>query len=240
MGACLAAGDAAAAGGLGAAWLYAVPEIAPALEITVFGGRARLSGVVCRTSGLPREDLVKERHGVPVVTESLCVVQLAREHPFLAQAAANNLVKRGLTGFEEILACLDAVAEHGRGARALRTFCQRELAVPGHKDSPAARKLGRALIHAGLGGFETQYALALPGGAEALLDFAWPWARVGLEYNGREDHALTRSAIDKDARRRARLAAIGWRVLDATAGFSQAEVVGWTAGALATSHEQGS
>lgn len=56
-------------------------------------------------------------------------------------------------------------------------------------------------------------------------------AKVGLEYDGVADHdpLLARA---HDARRRARLAALGWRMLDANSAVSYAEVVQWVLAAL--------
>ena len=231
MGACLAAGDDAFVCGLGAAWAYSVPEIAPALEIGVPARLVRLAGVTARTlSGVNRTGVTK-RFGIPIVTPALCVVQVARTHPRLSEIVANNLVARKLTDFETILLCLDETAPSGRGSRALRKFLLRELEVPGHDDSPAARSLGRAMKRAGLFPFETQFVVDTGDGI-AVLDFAWPWARVGVEYLGRRDHGSTRQQLDRDARRRARLATRGWTILDATGGIPHADIIQWTAATL--------
>jgi len=238
LGACLAAGRHAAAAGLGAAWVYGVPDILPgALEIVMFDNdEARLAGVSARRCALPGDGLVTLRHDVPVVVPALCVVQLARSNEYLSKLAGNYLVTRGHTTFSAILKCLDEVDPRGRGSKALREFLLRELEIPGHDDSPAARKLGRALTRAGLPKFETQHRVDTPDG-DLFLDFAWPWAKVGLEYNGWLDHGATQNAIERDARRRGRLAALGWRILDATKGSSFAEVIRWTTDALVTTHE---
>lgn len=229
MGACLAGGDDAFACDLGAAWLYGVPDVAPALEIGA-PRSLRLAGVRARRLGLDPQ-FIEARFNVPVVAPALCVVQVARRYEILGQKVANNLVGRGITGFLEILQCLEALAPSGPGSLALRKFLLKELEVSGHDDSPAARALGRALLHAGLGPFETQFVVDLGDGV-ALLDFAWPEVMVGVEYQGRADHARTHSQIDADARRRARLSARGWQILDATAGISRGEVVQWTAATL--------
>ena len=236
MGACLAAGTKAYAGGLGAAWLYGAPDVAPTLELLLFGGRARLDGVLTRRTEMSPEGLVAVRFGVPAVSAALCVVQVAGPWPLLVPKVADNLVARGLTDYGEILDCLEVIGPRGRGSRNLRRLCERELEVAGHDDSPAARALGRALMRAGLGPFETQFKVETPEGL-LFIDFAWPWQKVGVEYQGRADHAMTRRAIDADARRRARLAALGWRILDATKGIPVDQIVGWTADALATGHE---
>ena len=233
MGACLAGGPKVAAAGLGAAWVYGAPDVAPALELIAFGHRARLPGVICRQTELDPAGLVTVRHGVPVVTASLCVVQLAGPWPLLVPAVANNLVGRGLTTFREIVECLDDVAPRGRGSTALRTFCLGELEVRGHDDSPAARALGRALNQAGLGHYVTQFTVEDDEGL-LFIDFAYSQEKVGVEYAGWKDHGATANRMERDARRRARLAALGWVILDATRGMSHPEIIRWTAATLAT------
>jgi hypothetical protein len=233
MGACLAAGDDAFACGLGAAWLYGVPDIAPALEIGVVGRTVKLADVTCRTLTPERPYVIERRHGIPVAATALCVVQIAQRHKFLSELVANNLVARKMTDFGEILRCLQDIDPNGRGSRELRRFLLRELEVSGHDDSPAARRLGRAFIRAGLPPFETQFCVDTGEGL-AFLDFAWRWAKVGVEYHGRADHARTHAQIDADARRRARLATLGWRILDATKGIAHDDIVRWTAASLAT------
>jgi very-short-patch-repair endonuclease len=232
MGACLAGGPRVAAGGLGAAWLYGAPDVAPALELLAFGDRARLPGVRCRQTQLDAGELLTVRHGIPVVIAPFCVVQLAGPWPLLVPAVANNLVARGLTTFRGIVECLDEFAPRGPGSTALRTFCLRELEVRGHDDSPAARALGRALNSAGLGGYETQLKVEDKEGL-LFIDFAYTPMKVGIEYLGRKDHGTTVNQMERDARRRARLAALGWVILDATGGMSHTEVIRWTAATLA-------
>jgi very-short-patch-repair endonuclease len=232
LGACLAGGDHVAAAGLGAAWVHGAPDVASgALEVVGFAGKQlRIHGVRTRSTLVAPDGLVEWRQSLPVVVPELCVVQLAADRRFLAERTANDFVKRRLTTFRRILTCLDTVSPHGRGAGALRAFCEDELAIVGHDDSPAARKLGRMLQAAGLAPFETQFRVATPWG-DYFLDFAWAWAKVGLEYQGRHDHALTFNEIDADARRRARLVALGWRILDVSAG-TRDEAIEWVESAL--------
>ncbi len=110
---------------------------------------------------------------MPVVSAALCVLQLAGQWPLLLPKVANNFVERGLTDFAEILDCLESIAPRGRGSHDLRAMCHRELEVSGHDDSPAARALGRALLRANLGPFETQYKVEDAEGI-MFIDFACP------------------------------------------------------------------
>jgi hypothetical protein len=105
------------------------------------------------------------------------------------------------------------------------------LGLGGHDDSPAARGLCRGLTVAGLGPFEIDYQVTDEDGV-MLVDVAWPPKMFGLEYNGRRDHdgRLARAA---DARRRMRLAALGWQILDVDCTMRLDDVVRWVRAALA-------
>jgi hypothetical protein len=234
MGAALLGGPSAAVSGFAAAWLWGCADIAAcAPELTFFTARARrIPGVGVHESQLDAAKWITRRHGIPAVRTPLVVVQLAQSGAgYLAERVANDLIKRHLTNPGSILACLDLVGRRKRGSAGLRAFCLRALEVTGHDDSPAARDLGVALVRAGVPPFVTQHHVCVER-HDCFFDFAWPQQMVGLEYAGWRDHGITRDAFDRDALRRSRLTAAGWRVLDATSGISEAEVVRWVLAAL--------
>jgi len=150
---------------------------------------------------------------------------------FLAQRIANDLFKRRVTTPRAVLECIEMVGCRKRGSAGLRAFCLRAVEVRGHDDSPAARDLGVALLRAGVPAFVTQHYVCVEG-HDYFLDFAWPDQLVGLEYAGWADHGTTRDAFDRDALRRSRLTAAGWRILDVTSLASRSEVVRWVLAAL--------
>jgi hypothetical protein len=232
MGACLAAGPASAASHLAAAAIWGADQVkAGRLEITTFdNGFHRLPGVITHRSRLDAATAITQRFDIPIVVPPLAAVQVAATcHPYLAKNVANSLVKRNWTNFKSILEWIDAV-DDGR-TPALRAMCLRAMGVGGHSDSPPARTLGERLLDAGAPPFEVDYQVHTPEGV-LLIDIAWPGPQVGLEYNGAADHdSLLAKA--QDARRRARLAALGWRMLDANSAVSYDEVVQWVFAALA-------
>jgi very-short-patch-repair endonuclease len=233
MAAVLAAGSTSAASHLAAAWLWGSEHVAEGPpEVTSFDGRARdLQGVRTHRSKLDAAAAISSRFGIPVCVAGLTVVQLASATTAtFAERVADDLVKRNCTNFGEILAWTKRVRR--RNSKALREYCERALQVGGHDNSPAARKLGESLIAAHLCPFFADYHLDTPDG-ELVIDYAWPPARVGLEYNGYRDHGSTRSAFDRDARRLCRLSALGWRVLPVTSAMTHQEVIAWVAQALA-------
>lgn len=233
MAATLAAGERGAAGGFAAAWLWGAPDIAESPpEVTVFGPARRIRGATVRRSQLPAGRWIVERHGIRTVDAPLVVVELARLGAgYLAERVANDFFKRHITHPAAILEGVELAGKRRPGCADLRAFCERALRVRGHDDSPAARDLGDALLRAGVPPFVTQHPVTVEGRLY-ILDFAWPEHRVALEYNGWADHGATRNSFDNDAARRSRLAAAGWRVLDATSAAGHDSVIRWVLATL--------
>lgn len=234
MGASLLGGPNAACSGFAGAWLFNAPDIAECNpELTFFQARARrMSGVPVHECGLPPEESIVRRHGIQTAAAPIIVVQLARLGAgVLAEKVANNLIGRGLTSAREVLAVIDAIGDRQRGMKGLRAFCERAMRVRGHDDSPAARDLAVALLDAGVPPFVTQYHVCLEG-HDYYIDIAWPDVLVGVEYAGEKDHGSTVEALHRDALRRSRLTAAGWRILDVTKMASEAEVIRWVLSTL--------
>jgi very-short-patch-repair endonuclease len=228
----LAGGAGVAAADFAAGWLWDARDVAPAPpELIAFDGRqVRIKGVRVRRSRLAANDWITERHGIATVTAPLMIAQIAKATSAeLGISIARDLRKRGLVGYLRILECIDATGI--KVPVALPRYCERALQVVGHDDSPAAAELGVAMLEAGLPEFVTQFQVVVDGRV-CLFDFAWPERMVGLEYLGREDHGPDQ--LDRDARRRTALTAIGWRILDVTKAMSHTEVIRWVQVALAT------
>ncbi|MDQ6616859.1 MAG: type IV toxin-antitoxin system AbiEi family antitoxin domain-containing protein [Actinomycetota bacterium] len=236
MAACLAGGPTAAASHLAAAAVWGAEQVLGGrLEISTFDNRHhRIPGVITHRSRLDPARAVGRHLNLPVVIPPLTVVQVASAyHPHLVKSVANDLVKRHWTRFPEILAWIDLVG--GRRQQHLRDLCLRAIDVGGHDDSPAARRLCERLIRAGAAPFEIDYQVQTPEGI-VLIDIAYVKPKLGIEYNGDPDHdgPLARC---HDARRRNRLAAMGWRMLDANRGMTHDEIVRWVLAALAATRQ---
>ncbi len=231
MAACLAAGPRVAVSHLAAAGLWGAEQVkAGRVEITTFGNCNHvIPGVIGHRSRLDPGMSTTTHVNIPIVVPPLAVVQVAETcHPYLVKSIANDLVKRHWTSFPAILEWVEMVGDGRR--QSLRDLCLQAIDVGGHDDSPPARRLAAALTHAGVAPFELDYQVETPDGV-LLIDIAWPPVRVGLEYNGARDHD-GQLARDDDARRRCRLAALGWRMLDAHRGMTDEQVVGWVKAAL--------
>src|SRR5439155_11894823 len=67
----------------------------------------------------------------------------------------------------------------------------------------------RTLREAGIEDPVRQFAVTLPDGSVAVLDYAWPLRKVGAEFDGGESRAGTRR-VDYDTNRQNMLLEIGW------------------------------
>ncbi len=234
MAACLAGGRTAAASHLAAAHLWGAQQVtAGGVEITTFDNRDhRLEGVITHRSRLAPGLAITSHQDLPVVVPALAIVQVAEVcHPRLVKSVANDLVKRHWTDFPAILRWIDLVGD--RRCQALRGLCLEAVDVGGHYDSPPARDLCRRLVEAGAPAFKVDYQVKTPEGL-LLIDIAWPRLRVGVEYNGARDHAANPLARIDDARRRRRLADLGWHILEVDKTMSQEAVVTWILSNLAS------
>lgn len=236
MAAVLAAGSRSGASHRASAWMWGAEAVAEGpIEVITFGRNCRrLDGVISHRSAMDPdngpEKAIVSCHDVPTIAPALTVVHLASMWtPLLVERVADDLVKKKCTTFGKVLAWIDYLP--GVPTAALRAFCLRNLTVEGHDDSPLARKLGLAMLAAGIERFETQYRVQTPKG-DVVLDYAWVHRRVALEFNGFRDHG-TRRGFDRDADRTCRLAALGWRVLPVTSVMNVDEVICWVKQALA-------
>jgi hypothetical protein len=238
MAACLAAGPSSAVSHLAAAALWGAEQVMVNYpEITTFGNRRHLiEGAITHRSRLDAAEATTHHGNLPVVVAALTVVQVAWTcTPYLAGSVANDLVRRHRTSFPAILRWVD-ITSGGRRSQ-LRELCLRAIEVGGHDDSPAARILGERLIGAGATGFQTDYRVETPGGP-LFIDYAWPPEMVGLEYNGVRDHHTSPLDLGADARRRARLSALGWQMIDVNKSMKYDDVVGWILDALSVARSR--
>ncbi|MGH9124892.1 MAG: type IV toxin-antitoxin system AbiEi family antitoxin domain-containing protein [Acidimicrobiales bacterium] len=229
---CLSLGRMAAASHWAAVSHWGAEQVLPCLEVTTFDHyRRRLPDVRTHWSRLDPSVAITSYQNVPVVVAPLSVVQIARDGDrYLVERVANDLVRRNVTTFAEILEWIDTARDGPRTH--LRALCVNALNVGGHFDSPTCRQLCLRLTMAGAAGFRIDFQVADAEGV-LLIDIAWPASKVGIEYNGAQyhDNALARA---NDARRRNRLAAAGWTMLQADHTMSLDDVVRWALAALAT------
>jgi hypothetical protein len=189
------------------------PEPDLDVELTVPRG-----STVCRLPGIGtrRRDLdpahVTERRGVRTTTVESAVVDLARTGCLDdAVVLVDRVVDKRLTN----LAVVREVAAQATG----RGCCQaREAAAlaDGLAGSPQETRLRLLMHRSSLPRPVAQFVVRDTHGFIARVDFAWPAARVVVEYEG-VWHGETPQQVAADRRRLNRLRAAGWTVVFVTA-----------------------
>jgi len=230
LGAVLACGRGAVISHRSAAGLWRVlskPDGLP--EVTVPGRDCRRRGIcVHLVSAIDRRD-VRKLGGIPITSPARTILDLAplvrlRElEQAVAEAQARRLVRRS-----ELLSLIARVGPRS-GVKALRSLLDAE-AAPALTRSEAEERL-LALIRAAE--LPVPEANTRIGGHE--IDFVWRDQRLVVEVDGFAFHS-SRAAFERDRRRDAALAALGYRVIRVT--WRQivdraATVVARIAGALA-------
>lgn len=171
-------------------------------------GTAR--GVRVTRRALPTDDVVT-RGGVPVTTPLRTALDLARIRPLEDAVVALDqfLRSRRLTLADLRLA---AARLTGPGCRSVRAAV---AAADGLAQSPQETRLRLRLHASRLPRPVAQYEVRDAGGFVACVDFAWPEARVAVEYDGWWHGE--RQNVPRDRRRLNRLTAAGWTVIFVTA-----------------------
>ncbi len=142
--------------------------------------------------------------GLPCTTVARTLLDLAGSTPFgVLESAVRQAQVRGVLDVEE-LARLTLACPRARGVRRLRAILGDPVLLAPTRSRPERLAL-QALLAAGWPWPQV--------GAEVhgeQLDFSWPGLRLGLEIDG-PTH-LTPVQAARDARRDAKLAALGWRI----------------------------
>jgi very-short-patch-repair endonuclease len=170
----------------------------------------RVPGLRVRRATLPAEH-VGRRSGVPVTTPAATAVRLAAllGHDDTV-IAMDQLVASGVVELAELRA--SAVTARGAGSARARAAA---ADADGLAESPQETRL-RLLVHrSSLPCPVAQHRIEHAGQFVARVDFAWPEAKVALEYDGLWHADPVQFA--KDRARLNRLQAAGWRIVFVTA-----------------------
>ena len=131
------------------------------------------------------------------------------------QRVVDDTLSRGLIEPGILLHAVDKQLRGHRGVSRLRRILAPWLEHPdveSYAEMAALRFLGRA----GLAKPVTQLPIDHLGRRVAVLDFAWPDHRVGLEVDGHRFHSTPRR-FSKDRKRDLQLTALGWHVVRCSA-----------------------
>jgi len=214
--ACLIAAPGAVASHRTAAALYLVSGIRPGrIEITVAeGGSARNPlARVHRSKFLERADCGRVG-GIPVTRPARAMIDSAGQmSPETLEEGVDDILCRRLATLSEFWARLDQLGAR-RGSRAMRTVLEAwdGGALPANR---AEMSIVRMLRANGLPSPVRQHSVYESGRFLGRVDLAWPAARLAMELDSFRWHA-GRRPFRSDRKRRNRLEAAGWRVLNAT------------------------
>jgi len=183
------------------------------VELTVPPGSTvcRLPGIVVRRRALDPAH-VAVRHGVRATAAEATAIDLIRSGTLDdAVVLVDRLVAARVTNLEKVRAVAAGVT--GRGCRQVR---QAAALADGLAGSPQETRLRLLLHRSGLPRPVAQFVVRDADGFVARVDFAWPGAKVAVEYEG-VWHGESPQQVAADRRRLNRLTAAGWTVVFVTA-----------------------
>lgn len=173
-------------------------------------------------SGPVDEREVEVRRGVRLTSPAQTVVDLATvfDIELIEKIVDWGIVSRKFT-IADVIQCLNRQPHRRVGLGPIRRLLDER------RDEPATRSVleqQHARMLEPLAPFETQYVV--PGcRVDAVLDFAWPVWRAGLEADGRRYHSHNRAAFQRESRKLTSLAAIDWRIAHGYWGMGQRELI---------------
>jgi very-short-patch-repair endonuclease len=228
MAACLAVGSPVWASHRTAARLHGLEVPRPdAIDlVTPPNRRVDLAGVAHhRSRVLPVADLT-HADGVPVTSVARTFLEVV---PFLRgrrlALSVDEALRRELLTLDDLVACAARLDGPGRRLVApLRPVLADLLEGREPGGSRRERELLTVLLNADLPVPVQQHPVVVED-RRYILDFAWPVALVGLEFDGFAEHGLRRSTFDNDRIRENDLVAAGWVLLRATSRTPTTELV---------------
>jgi very-short-patch-repair endonuclease len=217
MAACLAWGEGAVVSHRAAAALWGLAGfVAELIELTVPRSRRRAGPGIIHRHPLPSSD-VTVVEGLPVTTPARTLLDLASVAPRdKVEEALDDALHRGIVTIAGLRRRLAAVARPGRpGIATMRALLEARDPAAAVPESVFERRLLRALRAAGLPTPVLQHEIRDGGRLVAVVDFAYPEAKLAIEADGYRWHS-GRARWDHDRARRNRLTLLGWRVIHVT------------------------
>lgn len=221
LAACWAGGTRAVASHRSAAGLWELPgRRLDILEITCpRWQRARHEGLeVHETRKLESADMCVV-DGIPSTTvERTIFDEAAVCSRVVVDLAIDSALRRELTTLLRMQTMLDRLAKRGRkGTRLLRGLLDERTDACGIPESERETMLKQALLRWGLPMPVSQYIVRDPlGNFVARPDWAYPEAKLAIEYDSYQEH-VGKLPHERDSARRNAMIAIGWLPLVATA-----------------------
>jgi very-short-patch-repair endonuclease len=217
LAACLAWGVGAVVSHRAAAALWRLVGFDPGIiELTVPRVRRRAEAGIIHRHELSRAD-VTSVDGIPVTTPARTLIDLAGVVPRDAvEEAMDDALRRGLVSFPLLVRRLEALRRPGRpGIASTRVLLDARDPATAVPESVFETRLLRTLKRAGLPPPVLQHEIRLQGQGVAVVDFAYPDARLAIEADGFRWHS-GRLRWDQDRARRNELTLLGWRIIHIT------------------------
>ena len=183
------------------------------VELTVPPGSVvcRAAGVRVRRRALDPADVTRQ-HDVGVTSAALTAVDVAGSGTLVeAVVLLDRFAAERVTDLPRMREA--AARLSGRGSRQARAAA---ALADGLAGSPQETRLRLLLLWSGLPRPVAQHVVRDSDGFVARVDFAWPGARVAVEYEGAW-HGETQQQVAKDRARLNRLREAGWTVVFVTA-----------------------
>lgn len=188
--------------------------VADLVELIVPRNRRRaLPGIIHRPIALPAGD-VTSVDAIPVTTVARTLIDVAGVVPReLLEEALDDALRRKLVSIPRLRWRLQETARMGTpGAAALKALIDARASGEAVPQSVFESRLLRLLRKAGLPEPALQHEIRDNGRLVAVVDFAYPNARLAIEAEGYRWHS-GRARFERDLARRNALTGLGWRVI---------------------------
>jgi hypothetical protein len=217
LAACWAGGFRAVASRRSAAALHSLPGgIRDLVEITCpRWRRARHRGLVVHESKALEPIDITVVDGLPVTTAARTLFDLGAAYRIgFVELAVDNALRRGLVSVATLDATVRRLSRPGRpGSVILRRLVAARTSTGALTESEMETRLLQAIRAAGLPEPVAQFEVWSGSMFVARVDFAYPDARIAIEYDS-DEHHTGRVAIRHDRSRRHELIAAGWLPID--------------------------
>jgi hypothetical protein len=205
--------------------------------LTLPDHRVRLEGVVHHRNTLVVVGDVTVLGGVPITSVARTLVDCIPWLPGKAlDRAIDDARRRGIVDVDQLAAAHAAVDEGPRTGRHLvvpmRPVLARRLEGQDAGGSDRELEVLEVLRQAGMPLPVQQFPIMVAG-RQRYLDYAYPDARVYIEFLGFSEHGMIRSTFDDDAEREPELALMGWLGIPVTSNTPADHLVDRVTRALA-------
>jgi len=232
VGAWLWSGRRATAAGLTAAALHGTKWIDARLPAELNqASRHKTENILRHSDTLAGDEICRVR-GVPATTPARTAFDLGRRGSVTSAVVRLDALRQATRLRVDDV---DALAARHRGARGIVQFRHALALSDAGAESPQETRTRLVLTAAGLRPTHTQIEVYDHDDFLARIDMGYRRWKVGVEYDGPQ-HWTDPGIRDRDLERRARLAALGWRIVHVNAEmlrYRRAVIVGRTRAALA-------